>query len=129
MARDGETALEPIERALERYPLEELDLLGRPYLDLAAAYALAAFEGRHYLYGGWDGESFVPSVFEYRPDDDEWVELEPMSSSRGHAGLASTGGRIHVFGGYDGEQVLTSHESFSPVEGTDPFSPSAPDCK
>jgi tetratricopeptide (TPR) repeat protein len=46
VAEDGETALAPVEQALERYPLQELDPLDRPYLELAAAYALAGHVAR-----------------------------------------------------------------------------------
>ncbi len=41
VARDPAGALEPVEAALETYPLEDLDPLDRPYMNLAAVYALA----------------------------------------------------------------------------------------
>ncbi|MBI4928829.1 MAG: hypothetical protein HY835_13760, partial [Anaerolineae bacterium] len=35
-------------------------------------YALAAYEGSLYLFGGWDGSATLDSVYRYSPTDDRW---------------------------------------------------------
>lgn len=84
-----------------------------------AAYALAAVEGRLYLFGGWDGMGFVPYVFEYSPVDDRWRVRTQMPTARAYAGAALIRGRVQVIGGYDGVNSLAINEAYSPeLDGT-----------
>lgn len=79
-----------------------------------SAYALTTFEGKLYLFGGWDGQQFVASTYFYDPDLNEWSEGTPMREVRGFAGAAVSGGKIYVIGGYDGTQPLSITEVYLP---------------
>jgi len=79
-----------------------------------SAYALVAYEGNMYLFGGWDGSEYLNSVYQYDPEQDQWLTKTPMSTLRGYAGAAVSGGKIFVVGGYDGETGLSSMEVYIP---------------
>ncbi len=79
-----------------------------------SVYALADFEGQMYLFGGWDGEQALDSVYIYDPDEDAWREGTPMPTARFDAGAGEAGGKIFVIGGWDGERALTVNEVYFP---------------
>jgi N-acetylneuraminic acid mutarotase len=79
-----------------------------------SAYALATFEGKIYLFGGWDGSRYVDSAYEYDPRQDSWRALSPMSEARGYAGAVVVGGKIFVLGGYDGRDPSATNEAYLP---------------
>jgi DNA-binding CsgD family transcriptional regulator len=90
-----------------------------------SGYAIVPYEGNLYLFGGWDGETYRSTVYEYNPELDRWREMSAMSTVRGFAGAAVAGGKIYVVGGYDGRKGLTSIEVYIPeMEDTaaDPWS-------
>jgi N-acetylneuraminic acid mutarotase len=87
---------------------------GTPLPAPRSAYALVSFEGRLYLFGGWDGRSFVKNVYVYYPSDDRWQELIPLEVPRGFAGAAISGRQIVLAGGYDGKKALTNVDIFQP---------------
>ncbi|MBE3067810.1 MAG: winged helix-turn-helix transcriptional regulator [Chloroflexi bacterium] len=89
-----------------------------------SAYALVAFEGKLYLFGGWDGEHFLASVYEYDPDQDAWGARSPMPTVRGFAGAAVAGENIYVLGGTDGKEALVVNEEY--LTNRDTWSPRAP---
>jgi hypothetical protein len=66
------------------------------------------------LFGGWDGEKFVDSVYVYNPISDEWRELSPMKTARGFAGAAAAGGNIYIIGGINEDGVLDINEVYQP---------------
>lgn len=89
-----------------------------------SAYALADFEGQLYLFGGWDGEQALDSVYIYDPDEDAWREGTPMPTARYDAGAGEAGGKIFVIGGWDGERALAVNEVYFPerdVNQDDPW--------
>jgi N-acetylneuraminic acid mutarotase len=79
-----------------------------------SAYALVAFEGHLYIFGGWDGTQYTNSVYMYSPDQDEWQEQTPMPTARGYASAAVAGGKIYVFGGKNSSQILDINEVYQP---------------
>ncbi len=79
-----------------------------------SAYALAAYEGQIYLFGGWDGEKVSDLVLRYDPLTDNWNKDRTMLSARAFAGAAVAGGKIYVAGGWDGNKFLNINESFRP---------------
>jgi N-acetylneuraminic acid mutarotase len=83
-----------------------------------SGYALAAFEGKLYVFGGWDGQKFLASVYEYDSDQDKWIKRAPMPTARGFAGAAIAGGRIYLTGGYDGKEALAVNEEYLPERDT-----------
>ncbi len=83
-----------------------------------SAYAMTAFEGRLYLFGGWDGNKYLNSVLIYDPAQDHWGILTPMPDARGFANAAVLGDKIYVIGGYDGKQALATNDVYTPsIEG------------
>ena len=81
---------------------------------------MVAFEGRLYVFGGWDGAAYVAGAYEYDPSRDAWTERTPMPTARGFAGAVVAGGRIYVVGGTnDGAAGLAVNEEYAPSrEGT-----------
>ena len=98
--------------------------LGAPLPATLSACAVVAFEGKLYLFGGWDGKRFLASVYEYDPDQDTWDARSPMPTARGYAGATTAGGKIYVIGGYDGKNALAVTEEYLPDRDT--WSQSAP---
>ncbi len=100
---------------LEIYdPREDTWKKGSALPQAISAYALADFEGQLYLFGGWDGEQALDSVYIYDPDEDAWREGTPMPTARFDAGAGEAGGKIFVIGGWDGERALTVNEVYFP---------------
>jgi DNA-binding CsgD family transcriptional regulator len=85
-----------------------------PMPEALSRYALVAFEAKLFIFGGWDGQKYLASVYEYEPDTDTWLIRTPMPTARGFAGAAVAGGRIYVFGGYDGKKALAVNEEYLP---------------
>ncbi len=81
-----------------------------------SGYGLVAFEGKLYLFGGWDGEAPTATVFVYNPDQDAWSEAPPMTFARAYGGAAAADERIYVMGGEgaDGEPAMQG-EIYDPV--------------
>jgi DNA-binding CsgD family transcriptional regulator len=87
---------------------------GIPLPMALSAYALTTYEGRIYLFGGWDGSKVVNSAFVFDIGDNSWSELPPMPTARSYAGAVVVGGKIFVIGGWDGVKGLTVNEAFIP---------------
>lgn len=79
-----------------------------------SAYAIEAFEGKLYIFGGWDGETYLDQVWEYDPGEDSWSEKTPLSSPRKYANAVSTSANIYVIGGLNGDQSLDNVEVYTP---------------
>lgn len=79
-----------------------------------SGYGLASYEGQIYLFGGWDAQKPVDSVWRYDPNTDTWHEGSPMPTARLHPAVLADGGKIYVMGGSDGESKLNANESYSP---------------
>ena len=80
-----------------------------PTLPVAlSGYALAALDGRLYLFGGWDGAQVVASVYMFDPETSAWQPRTPLSSRRAFGGAVALEGRIYLIGGSDGVHPLTT---------------------
>lgn len=79
------------------------------------AYAIAAWEGKLYLFGGWDGTHYVNTVLVYDPEAKRWSTRTPMPTARGYAGAAPVEDQIYVVGGYDGRRDLRVVEVYAPA--------------
>ncbi len=88
-----------------------------------SAYALAEWEGRLYLFGGWDGAQFTNTVFRYDFGANLWSELTPMPTARGFQGAVAAAGNIFVFGGWDGAHALDVTEVYQPAQEKSPNGP------
>ena len=109
--------------------LESYDLLRDRWVTLAplpaprSGYALAAFEGKLYLLGGWDGKTYRSEVWQYDPDDNAWRPRAPMPVARAFAAAVAMEGRIYVVGGEDETGSLTVNQSYSPTADDQSLSP------
>lgn len=77
-----------------------------------SGYALAAVEGKLYLFGGWDGTTFRAEVWQYSPDGDTWRTQTPMPTARAYAAAALVDRSVYVAGGEGAEGVLTVNERY-----------------
>ncbi|MFU8773614.1 MAG: Kelch repeat-containing protein, partial [Anaerolineales bacterium] len=104
-----------ITNILEIYdPRQDIWELGAPMPFPVSAYAMVAFEGKLFVFGGENESGSLASVLVYDPTNDEWDEVEPMFNKRAHAGAAVAGGKILVIGGFDGLNALSESEIFLP---------------
>ncbi len=79
-----------------------------------SAYSLVEFEGKLYIFGGWDGDKYSDIALSYDPQTDTWIELSPLPTPRGYAGGVEAGGTLYVIGGYDGTNALRVSEVYVP---------------
>jgi DNA-binding CsgD family transcriptional regulator/N-acetylneuraminic acid mutarotase len=82
------------------------------------AYALAAYRGRLYLFGGRDNRSFVNTTYIYNPGEDRWEEGKTMPTRRAYAAAATLGPHIFIIGGYDGQHEQSTCEVYDPEQDT-----------
>ena len=95
-------------------PRENVWSQGAPLPIRVSAYALAAFEGNLYLFGGWDGEKYSSQVIVYDPDLEKWQEINYLPTARAFASGVVVADKIFVMGGYDGKEALDSNLIFFP---------------
>ncbi|MBL7201998.1 MAG: hypothetical protein ISS56_17810 [Anaerolineae bacterium] len=80
------------------------------------AYAIAAQGDALYLFGGYDGSTYLADTYRYSPAGDEWVALSPMPTARAFAGAGTVDGRVYVVGGYDGQVELALCEAYDAAQ-------------
>lgn len=80
-----------------------------------SAYAMTEYEGKLYLFGGWDGEKYSDIALSYDPQVDEWTQLTSMPTPRGYAAGVEAGGTLFIVGGYEGTEPLSIVEGYNPL--------------
>ena len=88
------------------------------------AYAIATYAGKVYVFGGWDGSSYVDTVFIYDPTTAQWSSGKPLPIGRGFAGAATLNDAIYVVGGYANEHEFDRCDRYVPR--TDQWAECAP---
>ena len=94
---------------------------GKKMPEALSAYSLTEYEGRIYLFGGWDGNHVVNDVYIYDYRDDTWSAGPAMPTARAYSGSVVVGGKIYVIGGWDGTKGLEVNEVYrpdNPVDGS-----------
>ncbi|TLN23359.1 hypothetical protein FDZ74_03995 [bacterium] len=90
-----------------------------------SGYALAALEGKLYLFGGWDGERYRDSLFIYDPAEDRWTQGAALPYAVGYASAVSSTGKLYLLGGSgDGKTALANVLAYYPqrdLDGEDPW--------
>lgn len=89
-----------------------------------SGYALAALDGKLYVFGGFDGRQFCREVFVYDPSSDTWSTRTPMPEARGFAtaAAAASDGTIFVIGGENERGPLAANQVYTPSqEGAQPW--------
>lgn len=103
-------------RTLEIYDMETDSWHeGNPLPEARCAYALATWNEKLFLFGGWDGTKYVSTVFIYDPQTGVWTQGRPMDTARGLAAAAALNDRLYVVGGYDGKQELSTCATYDPA--------------
>jgi len=120
---------------LEIYdPRNDMWETGAPLPQAVSAYALADFEGRLYLFGGWDGVTAMDEVYIFDPTDNTWREGAPMTVARAEAAGVALEDRIVVLGGRNETGALNQAQAYFPSRdnnGEDPWEsfPDMPDSR
>jgi len=70
-----------------------------------------------YLFGGWDGNDYLDSVYVYDPAGNSWRPLEPMTQPRAYTAGAFMTGQFFVVGGSN-DDPLTMCQAYDPVAVT-----------
>jgi DNA-binding CsgD family transcriptional regulator/N-acetylneuraminic acid mutarotase len=68
-----------------------------------------------YVFGGWDGEKYLDTVFKYDPSADSWRPLPPMPEARAFAAGGTLTGKPIVVGGANEQGQLPSCHIFDPA--------------
>lgn len=103
--------------ALEIFdPQSEEWSTGQALPEPRSAYSLAVFEGRLYLFGGWDGKEYRSEVFRFDPNANSWDLLTSMPTERAFSCAAiSPEGEVFVIGGQNSTGRLYTNESYLPA--------------
>ena len=80
------------------------------------AYAIATYDGRVYVFGGWDGQGYSNSTFIYDPQTNRWTTGAPLPIGRGFAGAAALGDAIYVVGGYADDHEFDRCDRYLPQD-------------
>ena len=97
---------------------------GAPLPEALSAYALADFEGKLYLFGGWDGEQAVDRVWVYDPAEEKWHTGRQLAAPLYDAAAVTLTDRIVVLGGRGNNRSSSVAWSYFPsrdVDGEDPW--------
>jgi DNA-binding CsgD family transcriptional regulator/N-acetylneuraminic acid mutarotase len=78
------------------------------------AYALATFNNKVYVFGGWDGQGYANSTFIYDPMTNQWTTGAALPIGRGFAGAATLGDAIYVVGGYADDHEFDRCDRYLP---------------
>lgn len=63
--------------------------------------AVAAVEGNLYIFGGWNGQQFVDSVYVYNVSTNEWSRGSPLPQARAYMAASVIDGHVQLIGGED----------------------------
>lgn len=81
--------------------------------------ALALTDGSFlYLFGGWDGQNYLPHSYLFDPAADTWRPLPSMGEKRAFAAGGYLTGSLYVVGGYNGQNELATCEHLNPNNQT-----------
>jgi len=80
------------------------------------AYALAAYDGRAYLFGGWDGHAYRRLAYRYDPVTAVWEDLADTAHARGFGAAAAIEDRVLYVGGFVDDREVATCEAYIPAE-------------
>jgi DNA-binding CsgD family transcriptional regulator len=78
------------------------------------AYALAVYDERAYLFGGWNGATYQAVGYVYDSANDTWTEIARPAEARGFGAAATLADRIFYVGGYDDKREWSTCEVYLP---------------
>lgn len=80
------------------------------------AYALTAYDGRAYLFGGWDGRAYRALAYSYDPETEAWESLSAPEQVRGFGAATALEDRILYVGGFVDDRELGTCEAYAPED-------------
>ena len=92
-------------------------------------YGLTSYEGKMFLFGGWDGARVSDEVLIYDPIENTWGRGTHMPIAKSGVKVAQVGGKIYVLGGQSGETRFNTMDVYLPARensGDDPWQPLTP---
>lgn len=72
-----------------------------------------------YLFGGWDGQNYLDTVYRFDAAANSWQILPDMPTARAFVTGGLVKGKLYVVGGYDGERPLSTCAYFDPAANAD----------
>lgn len=81
------------------------------------AYALTTYDGRAYLFGGWDGRTYRALAYSYDPETKTWESLPAPEQARGFGAAAALEDRTLYIGGFVDDRELATCEAYIPEDG------------
>ena len=81
--------------------------------------ALAAMEGRLYLFGGRDGAGVTDAVYVYDPNDNTWQARSALPEARVFASAVVVQNKIFIIGGENDSGLLDRVDVYYPQRDTD----------
>jgi DNA-binding CsgD family transcriptional regulator len=98
---------------LEIYdPSEDIWIQGAHLPNAISAYGLATFEGKLFVFGGWNGTENVNIVYMYEPEDDRWTVQTSMPTILSDINAVTVKDSIFVIGN---KEIGTIAEVYSPI--------------
>ena len=89
-----------------------------------ANYGISTYEGRLFIFGGWDGKGNRDTVLHYNTDSDSWEEMSTLPTARSGGRAITLGERIILVGGECNNGACLSIEVYDPIrdmDGEDPW--------
>lgn len=83
-----------------------------------ANYGIASYEGRLFVFGGWDGNIIRDNVYVYYADADNWEEINTMPTARSGGRAVTVGDLIMLVGGVCNNESCLSVDVYDPNLGT-----------
>ena len=88
------------------------------------AYALAAYQNQVVVFGGWDGQRYVDTVFIYDATANRWTTGAPLPLARGFSAATTLNAAMYVVGGYADGREFNNCDRYRPAD--DRWEPCAP---
>ena len=74
----------------------------------------AVFNGKLYVFGGWNGTQNLASVEVYDPATNVWTTLASMPTPRQLSAAGVVAGIVYIAGGYSATSPLAILEAYTP---------------
>ena len=110
----GELDNGKVTNVLEIYdPIENKWIEGANLPVSLSRYSLIAYEGKLYIFGGWNGKDYSRETFLFDPVLDRWEEIGPMPTQRAFLGASVAEGKAFLLGGENIDGQLSINQVFS----------------
>ncbi len=95
-------------------PREKTWETGKSLPEPLSGYAMVPYEGKLYLFGGFNGGQYLSSIYMYDPVVNDWVLYGKADDERAYMSAVVLGGQIHLFGGKNEREIFDDHLIYYP---------------